>query len=360
MSIQEYGYEYDAVKNDALFLETKGKAAYERLWNGLCLRSGRDALKVIAREYRDTIVLLPALSCDSMILPFEMYHHPICFYRLTEEYAIDDDHLQTLLHACEGNAIFLYMDYFGKMSVSDEILTEMRQVFPRLIFVEDRTHNLIWKKDRVFSPDYTIASLRKWINVPDGGIFWTEHMLRDAAFAEDDTFFSTRLSAQCMRRKFFETGDLSLKTEYRKIFSTVSDIMDSDPMPSRMSEYSYRLAVETDWNAIRKQRSENAKVLTAILSQNPFVKWIQNEPCRSDLYVPFMIPNRDAVQGLLSPLGVFNTIIWPLCDEQKSVCPIAKYTEEHMLAAPCDQRYSVKDMEYIGEKIDSAIRKICQ
>jgi len=360
VSIQEYGYEYDAVEIEELLLETKGKVAYGSLGDCLCLRSGRDALKVIAREYADKVVLLPALSCDSMILPFEMYHHRVCFYCLTKDYEINIEHVQALLSDYCGNAIFLYMDYFGKTSVPDRLLFELHQMFPQLIFVEDRTHNLIWESKKLFSPDYMIASLRKWINVPDGGLLWTKNILFNNHFAEDSTFFLKRLSAQCMRRKFFETGDVSLKATYRKIFSTVSNIMDSDSMPARMSEYSYRIALLTDWDKIRKQRKENAETLIAILSQNPYVELIQNQTGLSDLYVPFMIPNRGAVQEILSQNGIFNTIIWPLCSKQRAICSIAKYTEEHMLAAPCDQRYNVMDMEYIGDKIDKTVRQICQ
>ena len=49
-----------------------------------------------------------------------------------------------------------------------------------------------------------------------------------------------------------------------------------------------------------------------------------------------------------------------LNDEQKRVCPIAKQTEETMLAAPCDQRYTAADMQDIGQQIDNVIRATCR
>ena len=63
------------------------------------------------------------------------------------------------------------------------------------------------------------------------------------------------------------------------------------------------------------------------------------------------MPKRDEVQKKLSERGIFCTIIWPLTDKQKALCDVARFTEENMLAAPCDQRYSVDDIEFIGKEI---------
>jgi hypothetical protein len=55
-------------------------------------------------------------------------------------------------------------------------------------------------------------------------------------------------------------------------------------------------------------------------------------------------------------MGIFNTVIWPLNNEQKEICNTANYTEEHMLAAPCDQRYGSIDMEFIGKEMVKIFR----
>ena len=52
--IREYGYEYDAFVKEELWKKTKGAVTHDCLWGALCLRSGRDALKTIAREYKKT------------------------------------------------------------------------------------------------------------------------------------------------------------------------------------------------------------------------------------------------------------------------------------------------------------------
>lgn len=59
-------------------LKQEGKSQRTLFGGGICLRSGRNALKGIAREFAYATVLLPALSCDSMTIPFELYHYDVC------------------------------------------------------------------------------------------------------------------------------------------------------------------------------------------------------------------------------------------------------------------------------------------
>lgn len=340
--VKEYGYEYDAVLNEIKWKETKGKVSNGKILDAICLRSGRDALKAIAREYEPYVVLLPALACDSMVHPFEQYGHVIKYYRLNPDYSIDLNSLEI----GSGSALFLYMEYFGKQAIKDIDLENLRKK-ENIVFIEDRTHNLLWERQSAFQPDYVMASLRKWLPIPDGGLLWGKI---SKPLNDETTFSTTRLKAQCMRHEFLGCGDETIKTEYRKIFSTVSDIMDRDE-PSAMSAYSYALAKDTDWDELKSVRQANAEALISALQVSPYISLIQEKPGFSDLYVAFTVPNRDEIQTRLSKLGIFNTIIWPLTKEQKNICGVAKYTEENMLAAPCDQRYKVEDMRYIGAEI---------
>ncbi len=340
--IKEYGYEYDAVLQNPLWELTEGKTTKEKFGGAYCLRSGRDALKAIAREYSPCVVFLPALACDSMVFPFGLYGHTVKYYRLKNDYSID----LNSLNIGDDPAIFLYMEYFGRTAVSDTELEKIRKK-GNVIIIEDRTHNLIWERSSSFQPDYIISSLRKWLPVPDGGLLWgTIHK----PFADDTSFSRMRLQAQCMRHEYLQYGDEDLKTEYRKIFSEVSDIMEKDE-PSAMSAYSYALVRQTDWDNIRSKRKKNAEILISLLRESPYISMIQDKPGFSDLYVAFTVKNRDIVQKCLSTERIFNTIIWPIGDEQKAVCNVARITEQNMLAAPCDQRYTVDDMYYIGKEI---------
>lgn len=349
--VKEYGYEYEAALDEELWSMTQGLSAEdEQLFGALCLRSGRDALMAVAAEYEPRTVLLPALACDSMVLPFEKVGHSVRFYRLYRDYsAVTED-----IAAVTEPALLLYMNYFGLPAIADETLETLRSR-GNFVFIEDRTHDLFCEKSSSFRPDYTIASLRKWLPVPDGGLLWGNVSVR---IKSDTAFSARRLRAQNMRYEFLHGGEASLKPEYRQIFSTVSDIIDGEKQPAYMSAYSFALAQRTDWAALRETRRENAEALISVLSASPHVTFIQGRPGMSDLYVPFTVPHRDKIQTILSAEGIFNTIIWPLTPEQKRICPVAKFTEENMLAAPCDQRYTPADMLTIGKEIVRVIEDV--
>ena len=350
--VKEYGYEYDAVLDEELYRRTRDKVTYEKFMGGMCLRSGRDAIKVIAREFEPTLVLMPALACDSMILPFEMYEHDVKYYKLNKDYSINLESLFSLITKKDKTILFLYMDYFGNPAITDAELEKLHIMYPSLVYIEDRTHNLLVKNSRTFKADFTVASLRKWIDIPDGGLLWTERELRNSEYSDNLCFSETRLKAQCMRKKFLTCGDENIKIGYRRIFSTVTDIIDREKLPGLMSRYAYEKACTTDLNKINILRKKNAEMLISELKGFSF---IQEKSGVGDVYVAVLIDDRDVIQQKLASMGIFCTIIWPLNEKQRSACDVAKYTEEHILTIYCDQRYNVDDIKYVA----SCIRSVC-
>ena len=357
-AVKEYGYEYDASRNEAIWEECRYKTTTMKLWGALALQSGRDALKVIAREYQPTIALLPALSCDSMTLPFTLHGHEVRYYRLKNDYSIDFEHLNTLIPDNQDKVLFLYMDYFGRKAANAHQLQTLKKDYPSLVFIEDKTHVFLNSGPSRFMADYTVVSLRKWLSVPDGGIVWCRGNLHHDDFLDSTEFSERRLEAQCMRNRYLQTNERELKPVFRQIFSTVSNIMDTNPEPCRMSDYSYNLICDTDWETIAQIRQKNSSYLISSFDKCDKIKLLQPQPGISDLYVPILIENRDAIQRQLSQQGIYTTLIWPLSESQKKICPVSKMTEQKMLAVPCDQRYDLEDMRFIADNIVRTVEEL--
>lgn len=349
--IKEYGYEYNAVLNDEVFSKTQWNSTNKTLWGAYCLRSGRDALKVIAKAHSGAHVYLPSLCCDSMITPFVAHNCKVEFYTLTESLTVNYACLFKMLETVKGEALLLYYEYFGLPMFSDAQIKEIKTKFKNVIIIKDVTHTLLSNIDSEKHEDYTIASLRKWTNVPDGGLLWSKHKVDLMSLSESPTFATQRLKAQKLRTLYFATGNEEIKKQYREIFSNVSLLLDSDKTPAKMTEYSYQIAKSTDWNEIRKIRRENSIILRNAFNNCGNVKTIDACVNESNLYVPILVNNRDEIQASLSNQKIFNTIIWPLREAQKKCCKNASYVNDHMLAVPCDQRYSKEDMIYISKEI---------
>lgn len=355
--VKEYGYEYNATINEGILSLTGWSGTDEKWFGAYALRSGRDALKVIAREYSNSIVYLPSLCCDSMITPFETYGCKIVFYPLKKDLTVDFSALLNKLESINGQKLILFYDYFLIPMFCEEELIALKRTFRDLIFIKDITHSLLQEKSSEFCVDYTIASLRKWLAIPDGGLLWENRKLKNTVFLEDATFAEKRLRAQCMRTEYFVSANEKVKEQYRQIFSSVSSLLDNQPEPVKMSAYSYDVSIHANWKAVRQRRAENARILMSIFSQNKKITIINEKVTESALYLPILIKNRDEVQRKLSAKGIFNTIIWPLREEQTLVCPTAKLVTECMLAVPCDQRYDREDMVYIGNEITRMVHE---
>ena len=186
----------------------------------------------------------------------------------------------------------------------------------------------------------------------DGIPLYSDRLLFLSSNTREERIYLIRLHAQCMRNEFLQTGEEGIKNEYRRIFSTVTDLIDIEMLPGLMSLYSYKLATKANLKNINEVRCRNAQVL---INELRGFKFIQPQSGLGDLYAAILIENRDAVQRMLASMGIFCTIIWPLNDEQRLVCEIARYTEDHVLAVYCDQRYTIEDMKYIA----FCIRRVC-
>ena len=154
--------------------ETGSNAAFARAGSGFLradwqlFRSGRDAMKALARAAGRKRVLLPALCCESMLVPFAQSGYELVFYRLREDLRGDET---DVLNKLRDGDMFLYLSYFGVKPFSDAFLESLRAGGKNLLLAEDRTQDLIVPRpENGFQPDAMVASLRKWAALPEGGV----------------------------------------------------------------------------------------------------------------------------------------------------------------------------------------------
>ena len=73
------------------------------------------------------------------------------------------------------------------------------------------------------------------------------------------------------------------------------------------------------------------------------------------LYYPILLENRDAVQQALARQNIYCPVIWPTPAQARGICETCEATAAHILALPCDQRYSEQDMATIAETLKAII-----
>ena len=314
-------------------------------------RSGRDALKQVARLHRGATVLLPALCCESMILPFTFNGCPVRFYKLKPD--LTGDEADVLSKAAPGT-VLLYMPYFDIQPFTTDFLARLRQ--SGVILLEDRTQDIIVGRPAPFLPDYTVASIRKWAALPEGGILKTDCSLLPAG--ADGRFGALRRQAMEEKGLYLENGDAGLKQDFLEKFHEADALLDESGEPVAMSMENRAYLENIDFAKVLSARRRNAAVLEQALADLAAAGTIR-PLCKSEttagLYYPILLENRDAVQQAMARQNIDCPVIWPIPAQAKGICETCEATAAHILALPCDQRYTEQDMAYIAETLKAIV-----
>ena len=345
--MREYGSEHHWQSRQGFEGVTRRREIYA--WR--FYRSGRDALKQVARLHRGATVLLPALCCESMILPFTLNGCPVAFYKLKPD--LTGDEADVLSKAAPGT-VLLYMPYFDIQPFTTDCLARLRQ--SGVVLLEDRTQDIIVGRPAPFLPDYTVASIRKWAALPEGGILKTAAVLPRAG--ADGRFGALRRQAMEEKGLYLENGDAGLKQDFLAKFHEAEAMLDESGEPVAMSMENRAYLENIDFARVLAARRRNAAVLEQALAE-PVSAGKLRPLCKSEstagLYYPILLENRDAVQQALARQNIYCPVIWPIPAQAQGVCETCEATAAHILALPCDQRYSEQDMATIAETLKAII-----
>ncbi len=342
----EYGSEFHARANDP----------FERAFPGFVqddwslLRSGRDALKALAGLVRGRRVLLPALCCESMIVPFALNGCEVVLYRMREDLRGDEADVRDKL---AGAALLLYMPYFGIRPFSDAFLRELKSCGRDLLLVEDRTQDIVIPRgEEGFTPDAVFASLRKWAALPEGGMIHTALPVKIGP--ADSRFGDLRQEAMEKRSRYLESGDPTLKRDAQRLLHEAEALLDRDGAPAAISEPYRRTLLRLDLAEIGRVRQRNLRRLAERLEplrRAGRLRFLSDHAADSGLYFPVLLEDRDTVKLAMWAQGIYHPVIWPEPGEAAGVCPVSRSVVDHMLALLCDQRYSLADMDFLADRL---------
>ena len=338
----EYGSIFDAHANASF--EKEHTAFLRPEWR--LYRSGRDAMKALARIAGRRRVLLPALCCESMISPFVLNGYEAVFYRLRGDLRGDEADVREKLRNAD---LLLYMPYFGIRPFSDAFLQELRG--QGVLLAEDRTQDLVVPRGAAaFVPDATVASLRKWAYLPEGGMLCTER--GNCGAPENPEFGDLCQKAMEEKVRYMEDGQPGRKQRFLEQFHTAEKLLDVDGEPAAMSGTYREIALKLDFSAVYEARRDNLLYLQEKLRplrDEGRLDFLSGTPEESTLYLPVILEKRDAVQRAMAERKIYCPVIWPEPPELRGVCPVSHEVTRRMLALPVDQRYGRQEMDFFAE-----------
>lgn len=356
MKVFEIGSEYDWKSNDDFWQIVSN----EGLFNGNSailkyLRSGRDAIRFIAKAFRTerNTVLMPALCCSCMPEPFLDENYEIIYYKLTADFKVN---VEDVLSKLKSNSIFVFMNYFSIPSLNKNDLERIASFQNNVTTVEDITHDFLKREVETYYADITICSIRKWFAIPDGGILVSKVKLSEITMEHDDFFADKRISAMKRKSIYLSNGDVEEKNKFRAELAEANQYIDSIKNVGEMATKSVDFIKHIDLRHMYKARLKNCRYLYDKLSGLSGVRLIGMESLESTLYFPILVEQQSNVQKELAERGIYAPIIWPLPKQAEGVCEIADDVAEHMLGIPCDHRYTHEEITRVAQIIIEVVK----
>ena len=325
---------------DLFFAPTKEFGGYQELdlvnktknsnifhQDAVALNSGRSGLRYIIR----------ALNIKRMYIPY--YTCPSVWQTIKEEGVIPefydiDTHFMPVNDFPE-DAFILYTNYFG---VCSQNVKKLSKVYKNLVV--DNTHAFYCKSIGKAS----FNSPRKFFDVADGGYVYCDEKL--------DTFFETDISSfrYIAHLKRLETGSNSGYLD----FKNNERILDKEPIKCMSRLTSYILNYE-NFNRIEKIRQKNFNYLHKHLKKYNEIS-LPIEKSDVPYKYPFVFSDNNLRNACIQN-SIFITKCWDMENYELPKESYAEHLQNYLFPIPLDQRYDLKDMEYIVSFILDFINK---
>lgn len=318
-----------------------------KIYYSLC----REALYDIAIQphYIDNKrILIPAFTCQTVITPFvETGWEPI-FYPIRRDLRIDILALRSIAEFHNPSLIVVH-PYFGMDLNEDEenVLRILKSTGIEIVI--DLTQCLFSSQEYSYC-DFKVGSIRKWMSIPDGGFLESNSINIPQPKSENDAFVGKTADAMFLRHQYFVTGEVRLKEISIKFNKEANHTVANDIHPHKMSALSHNLLKDEDYANNQAVRLANFVFLHRnIIEGKNLTKMCQNiaSVTSAPLYFTIYVHDRSKLQRILAENAIYAPVIWPVENPDVLINNDIKYIYDHLLAIPCDQRYTSEDMAKI-------------
>lgn len=293
----------------------------------IALNSGRNCLAYLIQKRNIKKIYLPKFLCASVGDTCKKYGVDV------EYYSVETSLMPVIDDTPDG---WLYVvNYYGQLC--NELFAELKKKHEDIIIDNIQAYF----QDPVESID-TIYTCRKFFGVTDGAFLYSDVGLDDSL--EED--YSWSRVEHIMGS--FELGASAFYSRY------ASAEEEFENMPIRkMSKLTDNLLRAIDYEEVKKTRTANFSYLHKMFGKiNKLRITIPDGP----YMYPLFIENGAEVRKKLQQIKVFIPTLWPdvfnICKDDEVEYDMVN----NILPIPVDQRYSIKDMEYIVKQVEACLR----
>lgn len=311
--------------------EIGGYFGFEQLINNeyykeiVRLNTARNALLYILKVKKYNKIFIPYYLCNSVsdILVRDGYDF--------EYYHIDSNFTPIFDRKLNNGELLYIVNYFGQLTNEDIFL--YKQKFRQIII--DNTHAFF--QHPIVGVD-TIYSCRKFFGVPDGAYLFTDMQLQEELKVDESRGRMEHLLGRYESKAY----------NYYHLFSEAEEAFSKEPL-KHMSMLTQNILGAIDYKNVREVRDKNYSFLNEKLSKENKLKLII--PNTAFMY-PFYIENGDEIRKKLVRSNIYIPTLWPNILETMSKDSLEYKYAINILPLPCDQRYTIANMQDMLEEIE--------
>lgn len=329
-----------------------GTTLYDFHPNANLYADGRQALIHLYYSQGWQRLWMPEYFCYDVIASLKEAGLDMCFYVDYPGYRGDSKTLEAIQknHYLKPTDAILRVNYFGTRSYRSS------EKLPVAAVVEDHTHDLIGGWAMNSHADWCIASLRKTLPIPEGGILWSPIGLRlpesPEPYEANERIASIRWNAMKLKAKYL-SGESVEKAAFRAGYVDTEPYFDTAPVCAldEGSKKYLQLFNIQDWY---KEKRDNWALLSNIKKDGVRVLGFENHGC-----YPFSLvllfdfqSDRDRVKSALIEHQIYPAILWNVPAPTEG--EIFKVSNG-MLSIHCDARYKREDIVTMKTIIESVL-----
>ena len=345
--MREYGSDFHYISG----LQSAGNTLRDLYPDANYYADGRQALIHLYQTQGWQRLWMPEYFCYDVIVSLKEAGLNLMLYR---DYpgANDEQTLDAIQQ--EGNILptdaILRVNYYGTRSFRS---TEKLLV---AAIVEDHTHDVIGDWPRHSTADWCIASLRKTVPIPEGGMLWSPKSLElpsaPEMSEENNQIATIRWEAMKLKTRYL-TGEAVEKVEFRKGYVETEEYFDHAQvcaLDKASQEYLKTFDIRSWYN----KKRENWELLKDIKKDGVQVISPESIGC-----YPFSLvlllespEERDKVRKSLIEYQVYPAVLWNV---PEGVHDDVRRFSRCMLSVHCDGRYNADDIRQMKDIIETIL-----
>ena len=341
--MKEFGSDFHLI----IEYQTNRNQLREVYHNSMLLADGRQCITALIRQECWQRIWVPEYFCYEVIQTIKSQTGIDVAYYV--DYPLLDDQMTVRALPFQKNDVLLRVNYFGMRQFrSDDSIP--------VPVIEDHTHDLLGEWALNSDADWCVASLRKSLPLPEGGLLWSPkgHQLPLGLTdtAENERTAKARWHAMQMKRDYL-IGLPTEKKVFRKKLVDTEEWFEISTI-SLIDKRSQSYIDKFDINKWHNKKRQNWRLLQSLVSDKVQIVQPEGDSCTmfSLIVLTESQKQREIIRHRLIENAVYPAILWQVPKETNMN---VQDFSRRMLSIHCDGRYVENDIRIMAHIINEAI-----